>query len=353
MQNLIEKFNIKGKVKSIHSFGNGHINKTFLVKTTKEDYVFQFVNFEVFRNIESLMKNISRVTEHLRSKGETTLHFLETKDGSHYVKSCDDYLRGYHFLPNSICYERPVSLVMVNEMGKGLGRFHKNLVDIDIEGISEAIPDFHNTKKRFADFLEAIKKNKADRLFYCQEDVDFAISRKEDYPIIEEGISNGKIGLRITHNDPKVNNFAFDQRTNQVCCLIDLDTVMLGSYLYDFGDALRSLFTGENESNFDTRKIAVDFDIYRAFLDGYYKEMVGALNDYEIELLPFSALLMTEELVMRFLGDFLNGDTYFNAKYPTHNLIRARTQIALSKDIIKHYDELKAITKEIVEKYGK
>ena len=353
MQHLIEKFDIEGELVSIHSYGNGHINKTFLVKTTKEDYIFQFVNFGVFSDVEMLMNNIAIVTEHLRKKGERTLEIIKTKDGKLYEKYGDEYFRGYKYIGNSVCYEKPPSLEMVKETARGFGRFHKDLVDIDISHIGDVIPNFHNTQSRYETFAEIVRKNPSDRLYFCEKEVDFLLSRKMDYSIIVDGIANDEIGLRITHNDPKINNIAFDQDTNKVVAVLDLDTVMLGSYLYDFGDCLRSLFTGDNEDNFDTRKLVADIDIYREFVDGYLEEMSQSLNRHEISLLPFSILLMAEELAMRFLGDFLNGDVYFGVQYSTHNLVRARTQIALAKSIIDHYDEMKAITWDTYKKYAK
>lgn len=353
MKDLINHFAIDGEVLSIENYGNGHINKTFLVKTTKNTYIFQLINAVVFHNIEMLMNNISLVTEHLRNKGINTLEIVKTKDGKLFTRYGDDYARGYAYIANSICYEALPTLDLVREAARGFGEFHKNLVDIDISNIGDTIPDFHHTKKRFDFFKSIIEKDPKGRLEMCKEDVEFLMSREKDYSLITSALEDGSIKQRITHNDPKINNVAFDKNSGKVSCILDLDTVMLGSYLYDFGDGLRSLFTGDNEDCPDTSKLVVNLDIYRAYLDGYYSMMAGALNDKEIVLLPYSILIITEELALRFLGDFVNGDVYFGVDYSTHNLVRARTQIALAKDIIKHMDELTKITSEIVEKYGK
>ena len=353
MFELIKNFVIEGDILSIDNFGNGHINKTFLVKTTKKTYIFQLINVSVFSNIEMLMNNISLVTDHLREKGINTLEIIKTKDGKLFTKYGDEYVRGYRYIENSICYEALPTLDLVKEAARGFGEFHKNLVDIDISNIGDVIPDFHDTKKRFAYFKSIIEKDPKGRLEMCKEDVDFVYSHENDYGLIVDAINDGSIGKRITHNDPKINNVAFDKSSGKVSCILDLDTVMLGSYLYDFGDGLRSLFTGDNEDSPDTSKLVVNLDIYRSYLDGYYSEMTGALNKKEIELLPYSILIISLELGMRFLGDFVNGDTYFGVNYSTHNLVRARTQLALAKDIILHMDELKAITNEIVNKYSR
>ena len=351
MRDLLKQFRIEGEILSIDNYGNGHINKTFLVKTDKESYIFQLINRHVFKNIDMLMNNISIVTEHLKKKGVTTLEIIKTKDGRLYTTFGDDCVRGYKYIEDSICYEKLPTLHLVREAASGFGTFHNALVDVDISNIGDVIPDFHNTKKRYDYFLSIVERDPKGRLAMCKEDVEFLKSREKDYSLIVDAIKDGSIGTRITHNDPKINNVAFSKKTGDVSCILDLDTVMLGSYLYDFGDGLRSLFTGDNEDSPDTTKLVVDLDIYRSYLDGYYSKMVGSLNEKEISLLPMSIQIISEELALRFLGDFIDGDTYFGVEYSTHNLVRARTQIALAKDLILHMDELNKITKEIVSKY--
>ncbi len=341
MINLIKKFDLNGEVLSIEPYGNGHINKTFLVKTDKESYIFQFVNSKVFPNVALLMNNINLVTEHIRSKGHRSLEIVKTKDGRLYDTVADDYLRGYKFIENSLCYEALPSLEMVEEAAKGFGEFHKDLADIDVSKIGDVIPDFHNTTKRFIAFRQAINRNKRGRLSLCEDEVDFLLSREADYSLLTSALDKGEIRQSVTHNDPKINNVVFDKDTNKVSCILDLDTVMTGTFLYDFGDGLRSLFTGDNEDSLDTSKLKVDMGIYKAYLRGYYSMMKETMNKKEVELLPYSILVITEELALRFLTDFINGDEYFRVEYPTHNLIRARTQIALAKDIIKNIDKMK------------
>lgn len=351
MENLIKQFNIKGNIVSINKYGNGHINKTFLVKTTEETYIFQFINNNVFNNVNMLMHNIDLVTTHLLNKGSKTLEIVKTKDGRLYTKYGNDYFRGYKYIDNSVCYEKLPSLEMVTEAAKGFGKFHSDLSDIDISQIGDVIPDFHNTAKRYEVFKSIVQKDPCKRKALCEDDVLFLMSRKSDYSLLVDALEKGKINKSITHNDPKINNVVFDEKTNKVSCVLDLDTVMTGTFLYDFGDALRSLFTGDNEDSMDTSKLVCNLDIYRAYLDGYFAKMKDVINAKEIELLPYSILVITEELALRFLGDYINGDKYFGVDYPTHNLVRAKTQIALAKDIIKHLDDLKEITNEIVQKY--
>lgn len=352
MKDLLQNFQLDGDILSIESYGNGHINKTFLVKTTKDAYIFQFVNFHVFPNVDMLMNNIYLVTKHLSAKGCRTLDIVKTKDGGLYLNCGEDFFRGYKFIDNSICYEKLPDLEMVKEAARGFGQFHKDLADIDVANIGDVIPDFHNTKKRFETFEKIVAENPRHRLAMCRQDVQFLESRKADYSMIVDALEKGEIRQSITHNDPKINNVAFDKDTGKVSCVLDLDTVMTGTFLYDFGDGLRSLFTGDNEDALDPSKLVADLDIYEAYLDGYYSMMRGTMNEKEIELLPYSILIIAEELALRFLGDFINGDVYFRADYPMHNLVRARTQIALANDILEKLPKMKEITAKIVAKYN-
>ena len=353
MKTLLEQFDIKGEVLSIEAHGNGHINKTFLVQTSEERYVFQYVNHNVFPNVDGLMNNIRLVTEHLLAKGLKTLEIVPTKDGKLFVRDDEDYFRGYKFIPNCVCPEKLDSLGMVREAARGFGAFHQGLADIDVKDIVDVIPFFHDTKKRFGDFKAAVEKNAKRRLANAKEEVDFLFSRFADYSLLVDALEKGEIATSITHNDPKINNVAFDKTTGEFICVLDLDTVMKGTFLYDVGDGLRSLFTGDNEDSLDLAKLVVNLPLYEAYVDGYISMMKDVISSREIELLPYAVLVIAEELAMRFLGDYLNGDVYFGVAYPRHNLVRAKTQIALAKDIIAHMDELVEITQEIAKKYAK
>ena len=347
IKQLLSHFAIDGDFVSAKQFGNGHINQTYLVTTTKDRYIFQFINHTVFPNVDMVMNNIYLVTNHLQQKGEPTLSMVPCHNGLTFYRVGEDFLRGYRYVGNSLTYEKLPNLEMVEEAARGFGRFHQALSDIDVSQIGDVIPFFHDTKKRFNDFLTIYKENKVDRIPSCREECEFILSRVNDYSILVDALKDGSIHPAITHNDPKINNIAFDKTTNKVSCVLDLDTVMKGTFLYDFGDALRSLFTGDNEDSEDTSLLKADLDIYEAYLRGYYSMMKDVINEKEKELLPYAVLVITEELAMRFLGDYLAGDVYFGAKYQTHNLVRARTQIALAQDILARMDELQAITKKI------
>ena len=353
MKTLLQQFQINGDVVSIKAHGNGHINKTFLVKTTQERYIFQYVNHNVFPNVDGLMNNIRLVTEHLLSKGQKTLEIVPTKDGKLFIRDDEDFFRGYKFIPNCVCPEKLDSLDMVREAARGFGAFHQGLADIDVKDIVDVIPFFHDTKKRFGDFKKAVEEDTKGRLANAKEEVAFLMSRESDYSLLVDALEKKEIATSITHNDPKINNVAFDKTTGEFICVLDLDTVMKGTFLYDVGDGLRSLFTGDHEDSLNLEKLVVNLPLYEAYIDGYFSKMADVILPREIELLPYAVLVITEELAMRFLGDYLNGDVYFSVGYPRHNLVRARTQIALAKDIIAHMDELSEITAKIAKKYAK
>lgn len=347
---LLSHFSIAGQIQKVEPHGNGHINKTFLVETDQSRYIFQFINSSVFPDVNMLMNNIFFVTEHLRKKGIRTLEIIPTKEGGLYLDCGDAFFRGYRFIENSVCYEKLPDLRMVSLAAGGFGAFHHGLADIDIAKIGDVIPHFHDTDLRFLDFKKAVAENRSGRADTCKEEIEFLLSREADYSLLTGPLSRGEIRPSVTHNDPKINNVAFDKDTGEVACILDLDTVMTGTFLYDVGDGLRSLFTGDNEDNTDLSLLKVDFDIYKTYIEGYYAMAKETMNEKEIELLPYSVLVIAEELAMRFLGDYLNGDVYFGVAYPTHNLVRARTQIALAKDLLLHMDELSKITQEIVAK---
>ena len=350
MKDLLQKFDLRGEIIRVETHGNGHINKTFLVETSEERYIFQYVNHNVFPDVKALMNNIRIVTEHLLAKGEKTLEIVPAKNGDLFVKDGEDYFRGYKFIPNCVCPEKLESLDMVREAARGFGAFHQGLADLDVTDIVDVIPHFHDTAKRFEDFKLAVDADKKGRASGTKEDVDYLLSHQEDYSLLVDALEKKEIALSITHNDPKINNVAFDKDTGKFICVLDLDTVMKGTFLYDVGDALRSLFTGDNEDSLDLSKLVVDLPLYEAYVDGYLSMMAPVVSKKEIELLPYSVLIIAEELAMRFLGDYLNGDVYFGVAYPRHNLVRARTQIALAKDIRAHLASLRQITSDVARK---
>lgn len=343
----LSKFDIKEHVIGFMPLGNGHINSTYLIMTrSKKSYVIQKINNHVFKNVDELMKNICMTTEFLASKGYETLNISRTKEGKNYLQIEDDYYRLYEYIDNVVCYEGVNDLEAVYNAAKAFGMLHKSLKDFDASKLYEVIPNFHNTQIRYETFLESVKKDAVGRVKTCQEEIDNVNKYKDLYSKIVDYIKTGEVKLGVTHNDPKINNVLFDDQTNEIRAVIDLDTIMPGSYLYDYGDALRSLFTGEYEDSQDLSKISIDYPIFEMYTKGYLSEMKDVLTPKEVELLPFSVFLLTAELVIRFLTDYLDGDKYFKTAYPEHNLVRARTQMKLMNEIYNHLDQLNEIVRK-------
>ena len=348
---IISKFNIVGSVTDYTPIGNGHINTTFLIKTNCEkSYVLQKINNNVFKNVDGLMNNIYQVTEYLRNNGFETLELIKTKDGGVYYQVGNEYYRVLVFIDNAICYEGVTDLQQVYNAGKAFGLLHKALRGFDASLLYEVIPNFHNTKQRYNNLLVSIKSDQVNRVKDCKTEIDNLLRYEKQYSIIVDALANKEISFVVTHNDPKINNVLFDKTSGDIRAVIDLDTIMPGSYLYDFGDALRSLFTGEYEDSKDLSKISVNTQIFEKYTAGYLSEMKDVLNEKEISLLAFSTFLLTIESAIRFLTDYLNGDTYFKTDYSEHNLIRARTQLKLANEIFNRLPELNKIVQECLTK---
>ena len=347
---LVKNFKLAGKIKSIKPFGNGHINKTFDIVTSEDEYILQEINNVAFKDVDILMNNINVVTNHIKSKGENTLDVVLSIDNKPYVEYEGKYYRVYRFIKNTICYEtvkEDPSLAF--KLGAAFGRFHHLLSDLDSSLVKETIKDFHNTPKRYLNFYSAFSIAPKDKKESVSEEIDYIVSHKDTYSKIVDGIKDGTVKNHITHNDPKINNILFDKDTKEVYAVIDLDTVMPGSFLYDVGDAFRSLFTGENEDNSDLSLQKVDFEIFKQYMTGYLKEMKNDLTQKEIELIPYSIYLLTIECGMRFLEDYLRGNVYFHVDYEEHNLVRCRTQIALAENVLQNSKKLSEIVKDILE----
>ncbi|MBQ0084547.1 MAG: aminoglycoside phosphotransferase family protein, partial [Clostridiales bacterium] len=226
------------------------------------------------------------------------------------------------------------------------GKFQNDLADYDASTLYEVIPQFHDTVKRFGDLEIAIAENKAGRVSEVAAEIEYARSLKERIGVVVNGIKDGSVPLRVTHNDTKLNNVLFDDNLENCICVIDLDTVMPGSYLYDYGDALRFAGSSAAEDEKDLSKIYFDMKKFEAFTSGYLSEVKNVLTEKEIELMPFSVELMTYECGIRFLTDYLNGDTYFKIHYEKHNLDRARSQFALARDIDSKLGEMQNVIKK-------
>ena len=336
---------------STRPFGSGNINDTYLIITENGLYTLQGVNTSVFKDPYRLMDNITSVTSHilraLEAEGRTdqyTLEFLPTDNGSYLIECENRAYRVCKFIAaHSIdCPEKPEHLY---EAGKAFGSFGRMLSDFDASKLYEVLPRFHDTADRYRLFEEAVQNGRPDRVEKTAEEIEFVRSRKHLSSLVVDGIAAGEIPLRVTHNDTKINNILFDNNDHCVA-VIDLDTVMPGSLLYDFGDAMRAGGCSVSENEADLEKVFFLAENFEAYVRGYLSEFPD-ITPRERELLPFSAFLLTYECGMRFLTDYLMGDVYFKTAYREHNLVRARNQFALARDIERQMDALA----EIVKKY--
>lgn len=350
-QEILSQFNLQVKTET---YGNGHINDTYIVRSSPE-YILQKINKKVFTNPPAVMENIQGVTEFLRGKiieagGDPergTLNLVLTKDGKPYYHHTDDeYYRVYKFVENAISYDIVENPQMLYNAAKAFGRFQNLLAEYPAEKLHETIVDFHDTRKRYGQFKEALEKNASGRAGNAVPETKFVLDRECDAGVIVDGLKNGTIPLRVTHNDTKLNNVLLDPKTGEAVCVIDLDTVMPGSLLYDYGDALRFGGSSGAEDEPDLDKIWFDVEKFEAFTRGFIEEL-PSMTEAERKLLPFSIKLMTLECGSRFLADYFNGDVYFKTKYPEHNLVRARTQFKLVAQIEEKMDELNAIVEKI------
>lgn len=353
---LTDNFDFKGEFKEYHQKNEGHINTTYVLVFTDGDkeykYTIQKINTYVFKNPEELMFNIVGVTNHLKSKsGENndrcTLHFLKAKNGRYYCEDAQgNCWRCYDFIDDVYTCNTIDSAEVFFNAGKSFGNFQKLLSDYPIDKLYETIPKFHDTYSRFCDFLEAVKEDKAHRADTVRDEIQFVVDREADTKILLAMLSKNELPLRVTHNDTKLNNILFDNKTNEGICIIDLDTVMPGLSLYDFGDSIRFGANTASEDEKDLSKVSLSLELYKAYTEGYLSSAKESLTENEIIYLPFSAKLMTLECGMRFLTDYLNGDVYFKTEYPEHNLVRCHTQFELVRDIERKFSEMQKITAE-------
>ena len=354
---VADSFTIDGSVINIEECHNGHINRTyFLTCNTGKRYVMQMVNTDIFKKPDEVMENIVGVTEHIRrgyeAKGidatRRALNVIWTKNGKWaYVDERDVYWRMYDFVEDSDCYMQVESAEMFNKVGFAFGQFQRQLADFDASKLHESIPNFHNTEWRFSNLEKAIEENKSGRANLIPDDIKFALDRKEITSYINKSIADGRLALRVTHNDTKLNNIMMDRESGEGICVIDLDTVMPGSVLADFGDSIRFGASSAAEDETDLSKVYCRLEMFEAYAEGFIKGLEGSLSDSEIRALPMGALILTYETGIRFLSDYLDGDVYFRTSYPDHNLDRARNQFKLVADMEEKMDKMKAI----VEKY--
>ncbi len=338
---IAESFAIAGDVTDICRYGEGHINLTLLVTTTQAQYVMQGMNTNVFPNVVGLMSNVVYVTDYLYERGIETLHMIRTKDGKNYLSTEDGkFYRMADFIKNTITYQSCTDADLFRRVGYAFGDFQNKLASFDASLLVETIPHFHDTPKRFRDFKAALAADVRGRAADCQAEIDFVLARENTFGRVMEALADGSIPLRVTHNDTKLNNILTDAESGAARAVIDLDTVMPGSLLCDFGDSIRFGASTAAEDEKDLDKVHFDIDLFTAYADGFLSAIGERINEKEVELLPYSAYLLTMECGMRFLADYLAGDTYFGIKYPEHNLVRCRTQFKLASEMEVQFDAM-------------
>ena len=332
----------------------GNVNRTYKVNFRLADgslksFLVQNVNTYAFRNPVALMDNIDHVTEHIRNKkpGQTALHFHHTADRKTYVIDGDNFWRMTNYV-RSVTYNTVKDTDIVRNAGKAFGEFQMDLSDFDSSRLYETIPNFHNTRKRYETFLAAVKANKAGRADEVRQEIDYLLSVQDLACRLTDLYQQGKLPLRVTHNDTKINNVLFHPEDNSAMIVIDLDTVMPGLIGHDFGDAIRFAANFVEEDCAEPEKAGVDLEVFQAFAEGFLSQTAGTLTQTEVDTLALSCFVLTAELATRFLADYLDGDLYFNTKYPGHNLVRTRCQIALAKDMLEKMPQMEQIVRGCV-----
>ena len=334
-------------------FGSGHVNDTYLVEAdTGKRYILQRINNAVFSDLKGIMGNILAVSAHIREvvKAEggdperATLHFIPTNWGKRYFRdSYEDGWRMYEFVERTIAKDRVSCPKEFQACGEAFGRFQGWLSSFDATQLIEPIPNFHNTPIRYQNLMRAVEEDVMGRAASVRAEIEFAMQREAFTHTLEQARESGELPLRVTHNDTKLNNILCDEKTQKPVCVIDLDTVMPGYSVNDFGDAIRFGANTAVEDETDLSKVSLDLTLYRAFAKGFLKGCAGKLLDSEIALLPIGARMMTFECGMRFLTDYLQGDTYFRIEHDEHNLDRCRCQFALVADMEKKAEQMKLI----------
>ena len=353
IKHILPRFCFEGEYVDVNEQTSGNVNNTYCLTYDQNGktvyYTLQHINSYVFKDPHAVMRNIERVTEHIRSTlvsngidpHRRVLELVPTRDGQTlYVDPKGGFWRAYIFISEATPYNMPQKPVHVFETGRAFGEFQKLLSNFPAEDLNETIPNFHNTTRRFYTFVASVAEDRAGRARQVDDEIEFMFDHRRLMNSIVSRLESGELQPRVTHNDTKINNVLIDDATDKAICVIDLDTVMPGSSLYDYGDAIRFCANTAAEDEPDVSRISLDMEKVRLFTEGFLSEVKGFLPDSEVRLLPLGALVITCELAMRFLTDYIDGDLYFKVSYPEHNLVRARAQIALLKDMETKYDEM-------------
>jgi hypothetical protein len=326
-------------------YGSGHIHQTYLTKSSDgKEYIIQKINTTAFKNVEKLMENIELVTTFLKAEHILSLTIVPNRKNkkNYFISSDGTFWRCFIFIENSIDFQIPENKNIFSESASAFAKFTKSLINFDANLLYETIKDFHNTKKRILNFENSISNDPKNRVKNIKKEIEFYKVRKNEIiDIFDNELS--KLPARVTHNDTKLNNVLFDKDTKKAICVIDLDTIMKGLLINDFGDSIRfgASTAPEDEQNLD--KVNLSVEMFRVYTNSYLNTIQDVINKNEKKLLVFGAKLMTYECGLRFLTDYIDGDIYFSTNYSEHNLIRCKTQIKLVKEIENKYKQLENI----------
>lgn len=356
LHEIFRQFAVQGDLIEAAPYGSGYINDTYLGRYRtpggEARYIHQRINHHVFRQPEKLMENLERVTRYAREQisaagGDPlreTLNLIPTRSGETYIHTAQgEYWRTFLFIPGVTTYDVCATPSMAYSPARAFGSFQKLLANLPGDRLHETIPDFHHTRKRFNAFVEAVQADSAGRCGECQPEIDFLLQREADAGLVVDLLASGQIPERVTHNDTKLNNVLIDEQTGQGICVIDLDTVMPGSLLYDFGDLIRMGTATAAEDETDLARVNLDLELFSWLTRGYLDAVHDILTPLEWDLLAFGGRLITYEQAIRFLGDYLRGDSYYKIRYPRHNIDRARNQIKMLSEMESKRSEMESI----------
>lgn len=358
LSEILKHFTISGELLSVEPYGEGHINHTYLAvyneNGKQKRYILQKINSVLFDPVEKLMKNIELVTEFNRKKiverggdpDRESLTVIRTESGETFYKRDENsYYRVYIFIENTVAYQTVSNPTDFYYSAVAFGNFNNLLAEFDASQLYEILPNFHNTKVRYENFKKAVLEDKFDRVKECKNEIDFIVKREHYYGKIVDMLESGEMPLKVTHNDTKLNNVLLDDKTGKPVAVIDLDTIMPGSIVYDFGDSIRFGCNPAAEDEQDLSKVNFRFDLYKTYLDGFLFALGDRISKVEKDNLALGSILMTIECGMRFLTDYLQGDTYFRTHREKQNLDRTRTQLKLVADMENIFDEMNALVK--------
>ena len=362
---VVNEFSVHGKIIKIEKINRGYINRTYKVETLSDNgnvhqYILQRINSNVFRDIDALMSNFELTTKHLygslelsgQRKYGSVQRLYPSKDGDPYFHDETGSWRVMKYFDNVYSLDIPDSPTVFYHAGVSFGRFIKAMSSLEISKIKEVIPNFHNTKSRYSDLESAISKDPQGRVDHVTDEIEFVRAHTYLYDKIVDALESGKIPTRICHNDTNLNNILFDEESHLPVAIIDLDTVMPSSPLYDFGDSMRIGTNTAKDDEKDLTKVSCDLKLYKMYAKGYLEACGDILTKEELELLPYAALIITAEDGIRFLTDHINGDTYYHIDYEGQNLDRCRTQLKLLEDMEKKLPKIRNILQEIYDELG-